>query len=248
LVAPHDWVTISFKFIVSFGWKPDHYYLGHRYYTFTRTGVFVRSDYVDGPEVEVPAPGAAKLTFGPVVERVIEPANPDRRAFNLAFGNFIAPGPGRKLDFTEAGTNTLRAAGADLYVQENGFPGVLTTLDMRLCARFSPTKPEDFDSLTVEQLEKTLVHMGNWCENMEAAPIPGTDFRHATTSVTRSNLYLFITRNDVKGVLQTCDDPRGVKLRYKLVQGAKAETATPSRASPLSPGALEGGRTTRETP
>jgi serine/threonine protein kinase len=248
LVAPHDWVTISFKFIVSFGWKPDHYYLGHRYYTFTRTGEFVRSDYVDGPEVEVPAPGAAKLSFGPVMERVIESANPDRRALNLAFGNFVSPGPGRKLDFAEAGTNTLRAAGADLYVQENGFPGVLTTLDMRLCARFSPTKPEDFDSLTVEQLEKTLVHMGNWCENMEAAPIPGTDFRHATTSVTRSNLYLFITRNDVKGVLQTCDDPRGVNLRYKLVQGAKAETATPSHASPLSPGALEGGRTTRETP
>ena len=65
-----------------------------------------------------PAAAAKGLSFGPVTERVIEPANPDRRALNLAFGNFIAPGPGRKLDFTEAGTNTLRAAGVDLYAQE----------------------------------------------------------------------------------------------------------------------------------
>ncbi|TAK97595.1 MAG: DUF4019 domain-containing protein, partial [Verrucomicrobia bacterium] len=164
---------------------------------------------------------AHSVSFGPVVERVIEPANSDRRALNLAFGNFISPGLGRKLDFTEAGTNTLRAAGADLFAQENGFPGVLTTLDLRLCVSSNPAKPEDFDNLTAEQLEQLVAHMEHWRENMEAVSIPGMDFRRATTSVSKSSLYVFITRNDVKGVLQAYDDPRGVNLRYKLVQPAK---------------------------
>jgi hypothetical protein len=169
--------------------------------------------------------------FGPVMERVIEPANPDRRALNLAFGNFISPGPGRKLDFTEAGTNTLRAAGADLYAQEGAFAGVLTTLDMRLCVSSNPTQPEDFDNLTAEHLEKLAAHMENWRENMEAASIPGMgmDFRRATTSVTKNGLYVFITRNDVKGALQIADDPRGVKVRYKLVQaGDNPPSSTPA--------------------
>ena len=60
-VMPHDWVTIPYKFIVSSGEKPSHYYQGHRRYTFTKTGDFVRSDYVDGPEVEVSEP---KPPFG----------------------------------------------------------------------------------------------------------------------------------------------------------------------------------------
>ena len=56
LVAPHDWVTIRYKFIMSSGDKPNHYYRGHRYYTFTKTGDFVRSDYADGPGVDMPTP------------------------------------------------------------------------------------------------------------------------------------------------------------------------------------------------
>ena len=187
-----------------------------------------------------PPPGVPQLSFGPVMERVIEPGNAFHRALNLAFGNFVEPGPGRPLDFSEAGTNTLRAAGVDLYAQENGFHGVLTTLDMRLCASTSPTKPEDLDNLTALQLEHLLQLLGNWRENMEAVSIPGIDFRRATTSVTSSNLYLFITRNDVKGVLQTCDDPRGVKIRYKLVQTIQT-TSQPNYVQAVAAlGAMDG--------
>jgi tRNA A-37 threonylcarbamoyl transferase component Bud32 len=55
-VEPQGWVTIRYKYHVSFGDRPTKYYLGHRRYTFTKTGEFVRSDFVDGLEVEVPAP------------------------------------------------------------------------------------------------------------------------------------------------------------------------------------------------
>ena len=57
---------------------------------------------------------AQNLVFGPVMERVIEPGNPSHCVLNLGSGNFIEPGPGRLLDFSVSGTNSLRAAGADL--------------------------------------------------------------------------------------------------------------------------------------
>ena len=179
-----------------------------------------------GTDVEPAAAGERALTFGPVVERVIEPANPDRRALNLAFGNYISPAPGRPLDFSPAGTNSLRAAGVDLYAQDGAAaPGVLTTLDMRLCAGFYPQENDRLaltvESITAEQLQLALESMENWRSTMETVPIPGFDLRRATSSISGTNLYLFITRNDVQGVLQitgSTESPRAVTIRYKLAR------------------------------
>jgi len=79
-VAPHDWVTIRYKHIVSFGHKQNHYYQSHRRYTFTKTGDFVRSDYVDGPEIEVPepakpaaaTPGAGGATLSEKSQKIVD--------------------------------------------------------------------------------------------------------------------------------------------------------------------------------
>jgi serine/threonine protein kinase len=168
------------------------------------------------------SPAAQNVSFGPVMERVIEPGNPSRRALNLAFGNFIEPGPGRALDFSEAGTNSLRAAGADLYAQNGSPAGVLATLDMRLCVGLYPQHEGEtnltFAGITGDQVRTLLSNADNWRSNMKP-PMPGLDLWRATGNITGTNVYLFITRNDVQGVLQITDvNPRAVKIRYKLVQ------------------------------
>ncbi|HXI68763.1 MAG TPA: DUF4019 domain-containing protein [Verrucomicrobiae bacterium] len=161
------------------------------------------------------------LSFGPVMERVIEPGNPSHRALNLAFGNFVEPGPGRALDFSEAGTNSLRAAGVDVYAQNNSPAGVLATLDMRLCVGLYPQHEGEtnlsFDTITGDQVRTVLSNAEHWRSNMKP-PMPSFDLWRATGNITGTNLYLFITRNDVQGVLQiTGFTERAVQLRYKLV-------------------------------
>jgi hypothetical protein len=76
------------------------------------------------------------------------------------------------------------------------------------------------DQLTPEKLQVVLDEMENWRANMETVRIAGLDLRRATGNISGSNLYLFITRNDIKGVLQitgVTENPRGVKIRYKLL-------------------------------
>jgi serine/threonine-protein kinase len=171
------------------------------------------------------ASAVSNLAFGPVEERVIEPGSASRRALNLAFGNFVEPGPGRVLDFSERGTNSLRAAGADLYAQDGAPDGVLTTLDMRLCVGLYPQNPGEtnltFDVVTVDQLQTLLANAEKWRSTMESGHLSGIDLRLATGKITGTNVYLFITRNDVQGVLQITsftENPRTIKIRYKLVQ------------------------------
>lgn len=173
-----------------------------------------------------PASPAASLSTGPIIERSLESGNPSRRALNLTFGNYIEPGSGHPLDFSPGGTNSLRAAGVDLYVQDNApASGVLTTLDMRLCVGLYPqaNQPEPtVDSLGAEEIQLAMANLENWRSTIETVRIPGFDLRRATGSISGRNLYLFITRNDVRGVLQITgftENPPAVKIRYKLVQG-----------------------------
>jgi serine/threonine protein kinase len=169
---------------------------------------------------------AGNSAFGPVIERVVEPGNPARRALNLAFGNFAEPGPGRPLDFSTSGTNTLRAAGVDLYAPDNSSTGVLIWLDLRLCVGIYPQNADEskltFDTITADHVRASLADMENWRTTEEAThAIPGVSLRNATGFIVGTNLHLFTTRNDVQGVLQITDvgeNPRFVKVRYKLVQ------------------------------
>ncbi len=174
----------------------------------------------------------SESSFGPVIERVIKPSNPDQYALNLASGDFR---PGRNLN--------LSAAGVDLFASQmtsGGLTGVLTALDMRACYSCTPVKPGDFESLTADLLEQALEQMKNWRENMEASPTSGLTFRNTTPSITKDSLYIFITREDVKGALQIYDEPLGLKVRYKLVQekekqGVSPQSTTPSAFKPIPP-------------
>ena len=70
-IAPHGWVAIRVKYIYTGSdaksGKAKRFF-GHRYYSFTKTGDFVRSDVVDGPEIPV---DESQSAFGPVIEREI---------------------------------------------------------------------------------------------------------------------------------------------------------------------------------
>ena len=180
--------------------------------------------------IEPPAPQLNKLlaksdsaSFGPVIERVIEPNNASRRAFNLGFGKFIEPEPGRALDFSSGGTNSLRAAGVDLYAEDGRPLGELSTLDMRLCGSVSAATnepPLTFDGITADQAQKMAASNEQWRFRNDN-PLRNILWR-PVLRIVDTNLYLFITRNDVTGVLQIVRvDPGGVKIRYKLVQNGK---------------------------
>jgi serine/threonine protein kinase/signal peptidase I len=171
-------------------------------------------------------PAAESAGFSAVIERAIEPQNNSRRALNLATGNFIEPEPGRALDFSQSGTNSLRAAGVDLYAPEDAFaPGVLATLDMQMLAEIFPQKKVGgkltFESITADQVRQTLADMEPWRLSQETVHIPGVDLRTATQAVSGTNLFLFITRDDEQGILQitgVSENSGMIKIRYKLVK------------------------------
>jgi serine/threonine protein kinase len=169
---------------------------------------------------ETNASGLEQFSFGPVIERVIDPSSSLRRAFNLGFGKFIGPEPGRNLDFSPAGTNSLRAAGVDLFAEDGRPAGELTTLDMRLCVSISAATnepPLTFDGITADQAQKMAVSNEQW-RFSQNDPLRNI-LQRPVLRIVDTNLYLFTTRNDVRGVLQVAGvDSSGVKIRYMLVQ------------------------------
>ncbi|MGA2786784.1 MAG: DUF4019 domain-containing protein [Verrucomicrobiota bacterium] len=175
---------------------------------------------------------ATTPAFGPVIERVIEPTNAFRRALNLAFGKFIEPKPGRALDFSPGGTNSLRIAGVDLYVQDGrSEETLLSTLDMRVCGGISPltTNESDltFDGISAYLAQKMATASERSRFEQEPALLRNILWR-PVINIVGTNLYLFSTRNDVQGVLQIVSvDSHGVKIRYKLVQNGNAVTGSP---------------------
>ena len=151
---------------------------------------------------------------------MIVAADPARRALNLEFDNYVTPGPGRRLDFGQNGADSLRAAGVNLYAEDGMPSSVLKSLDMRLCV-------DDYakitvDSMTADHLNQTLARMESWRTGMESSGAPIAPYlRPPITNIIGPNLVLFITRNDVRGVLQlapVAGSPGEVKVRYRLIQ------------------------------
>ena len=185
-------------------------------------------------------------SFGPVIERVIKPANPARRALNLVSGSFVTPGPGRQLDFKPDGTNSLRAAGADLYAEEGAPASIIKTLNMHLCASLSPSDKDDLnatlDTIKTDELGGALAELETWRTTIENVGTPSFNLREPLTSVSGKNLYLFSTWNDVRGVLQITDlteNPTRITIRYKLLQDGHPSadlSATPAHVHPVSRG------------
>src|SRR5205085_10063186 len=56
---------------------------------------------------------------------------------NLASGNYVTAGPDRLLDFGPEGTNTLRAAGVDLYLSDEAITAPKTTNNDGLAPRLT---------------------------------------------------------------------------------------------------------------
>jgi predicted Ser/Thr protein kinase len=78
--------------------------------------------------------GVGEVIFGPVIDRVLEYNTPDRhRALRMATGEYVTPDAGTQLDFSPTGAESLRAAGADIYLPDpiaNAIPS-LRVLDWR---------------------------------------------------------------------------------------------------------------------
>jgi hypothetical protein len=159
-------------------------------------------------EPDAPAqPGA--LSFGPVIERVI-PRPPVGTlegcwVFNLASGKVVPSTPAKPLDFRADGTDTLRAAGVDLYQHPFGSsPDAVNALDLRLVSR-------DADAWNLPAVETMalLEKNANFGVGQSVRMLDG------------SHVYVFSTRDGTRGVLQiTGADSPTTKLRYKLVQAA----------------------------
>lgn len=174
--------------------------------------------------------------FGSMMERVIELANPAHRALNLVTGKFITPPDSHPLDFRIIGTTSLREAGADLFLQGGtSSPGILTSLDMQLCVRFQPPSGDavNLETFTADELQALLGDSGGW-HAQSAVNIPASDLNSALSIISGTDLYLFVTRDHVSGVLQIVEpseNPKGVKIRYKLVQNEATPVKPPQKSA-----------------
>ena len=183
---------------------------------------------------------APSLVLGPVLERVLEFTNANRRALNLASGSYVASTAERVLDFGPGGTDSLRDAGVDLYLS-----------DATVEALASQTTP---DGTAVPRIEALALHsLGSHQSDDGSGPVNDIsnaqygvldrlmERREAEAGVSRqgnegiagTNVLVVITRDGTKGLLQlgsVTDEPRGVKVRYRLL----APALSPEASSKLS--------------
>jgi tRNA A-37 threonylcarbamoyl transferase component Bud32 len=171
------------------------------------------------------------VTFGPVIERVLPF---DRSFIDFQSGSVMRPDLGK---FGVSGADWepwIRQTGADAMVEEapeqrsvqpppseNGFPrlvSVRSDLPERLGDRescvFVSEETDDFDSVRPNDADARL------------KIVTERDLYWGFARGSRP--WWFRTRDGAKGVLQilgTSDNPRGLKIRYRLVQDGKAKAA-----------------------
>jgi len=95
-----------------------------------RTAVFIFRSLPPQETAIPPAQTAQLLSFGLVIERLIEPANPEWRALNLALSNFVTPAPGRKLDFSQV--HLMAKTIPPKHLSDFRNPGLLGKMNFRL--------------------------------------------------------------------------------------------------------------------
>lgn len=211
-IAPHGWVAIRVKYI----YTPDaksgkaKHFFGHRHYSFTKTGDFVRSDVVDGPEIPV---DESQSAFGPVLERVLNDTS-------MAGGHIY-------FDFESGARTNEKPEGdsrLDLEVDLESGKERLIGLDW-LAARVTESFWKDAPPTAVVD---TLAHEID--RNAAVSQI------RLSEVMSYPSAYMFRTRELTFGLLQIIgftDNPRGLKVRYKLVQTEPAKaSATPPPDEP----------------
>jgi hypothetical protein len=188
-----------------------------------------------------PTPSAAVSSFGQAIERTIETGDSPHRALNLASGNFMSPSRGREFVYRPDGADTLRVAGVDLYSSDDALAADnINTLDMRLWLEEVPQntnrQPLNIDDISAEEFDQLLADWNRFQATMEQTGVFGGrfgfDLRKVEPVLRGRDMYVFITRDGTQGVLQitgVTDNPRGVKIRYRLIMnGQPASGANPS--------------------
>jgi hypothetical protein len=186
------------------------------------------------------AEASPNFVLGPVIERVLEFTNASRRALNLASGTYVASTSERVLDFGPDGTDSLRDAGVDLYLSDASAEVLanqttsdgtavpqLEALDLR---SLGSHQSEDGSAPVnnISNAEYGIVDRMMERREAEAGASEQRDERIAST-----NVLTIVTRDGTRCLLQFCgltDEPRGVKVRYKLLVAA----STLAKSSKLS--------------
>jgi hypothetical protein len=170
--------------------------------------------------------------FGPVLERVFEFANDSHRALNLASGNFVSSTPDRPLDFGPDGAGSLREAGVDLYLSDAALAAFSnrTTLDENDVPQLNALDFRTLENLVsddggeppsdITDAEYGIVDLTN--EQLVASD-------HQGQTLSGTKVLKVVTGEGARGLLQIdgfTDDPRGVKVRYKLLEQSSVTGAS----------------------
>ncbi len=191
-----------------------------RMYNRARTHAEIRSVTTHSYE---PASNSA-ASFGPVIERVVNDISTGRDCFvNLETGELVYTT--EKLTKWEEMLTWSKEHDADVVADEDGYAGGqrgLTLLDGLTAAPFVGNKPADesyWKEATAESVVKTIQETEASMAK-QPARLPFSKMR-ADKKSTPS--FILKTRQGRMGILQILaltDNPRGVKIRYKLVNQA----------------------------
>jgi serine/threonine protein kinase len=195
--------------------------------------------------LEVPrdeSTAASEHAFGPITERTIQRRQEGTTDWflDLETGNFVHPpaaladallassferlGPSRKQQFAE----WVKSSGADMGVY--GQPEALEMFGGIWVEAHGPTAEtwDELDSLSVEKLKAAIESHEKNQPDEERRKNYGLGPRYVTARDISVNKY-FKTRDGTLGILQIVGDsdhPYGVKIRYRLVQKADAQTTS----------------------
>ncbi len=165
-----------------------------------------------------PPPGASTSpSFGPVIERVVpvEGATSGMHFINFETGNVVSPPADLPIRDEKAGQDWITRSGADVTAEE------LKT-GPRLWGHgctFTEVFPEKWGTITADEARAEI----------QTAHLKGEAATRSPQAVPA--VFLFKTREGGLGALQIVgftDNPRGVKLRYKLVQTTNNSVQPPN--------------------
>ena len=181
----------------------------------------VRSARDELAKLEPPVPASGQLVFGPVIERFVNDDS-DGVDFFIDFdkGKVYSPqdlGVGRAAS-EDAIFAAIRKLGIDAAGETAGPQGGLAGIDVVVV----PCHSSEWDTIEPAFFEQ---------EEMLSKGVPGFPV-FMSAKGTLPATYLLKTREGGRGILQILElrdqAPRGVKIRYKLVQDVPAEVATPA--------------------
>ena len=183
------------------------------------------------------ADATPSFVLGPVMERVLEFTNANRRALNLASGSYVTSTAERVLGFVPGGTDSLRDAGVDLYLTDAAAEALanqttsdgtavpqLEALDLHSLSSHQSEDPygtlNDAAALVnnISNAEFGIIDRMVMRRNDESGPRQQQDH-----SIANTNVLAIVTRDGTQALLQICgltDEPRGVRVRYKLLTQA----------------------------